>query len=281
MASSPAASDPALTLLTLFAFLAIGAVAGVLAGLLGIGGGAVIVPALIWLFDHLVQAGWGARADLVPQIAVATSLATVVATGGASTLAHQRRGAVDWALVGRLAPGLLLGAWLGAVGAAWLPGAWLQRLFAVFLFYSGVRMILRARVAEQRALAGGLAVTAVAAVFGALSALLGIGGGTLVVPFLARHGVLMRRAVATASACGVPLALAGSVGFLVAGWGRDGLPAHSLGFVLWPAALAIMAASVPLAPVGAWLAHRLPTATVKRGFGVLLLVVAGELAVGG
>ena len=270
-----------MTLLTFVAFLAIGAVAGMLAGLLGIGGGAVIVPALIWLLGHLMQSGWSADAALVPQIAVATSLATVVATGSSSTLAHHRRGAVDWGLVARLAPGLLPGAWLGAQAAAWLPGFWLQRLFAAFLFYSGVRMILRARAVEPRALPGGLVVTAVAALFGALSALVGIGGGTLVVPFLARHGVVMRRAVATASACGVPLALAGSLGFVVAGWGQPGLPAHSLGFVQWPAALAIMVASVPLAPLGARLAHRLPTATVKRVFGVLLLAVAVELGVGG
>lgn len=270
-----------MTLLTLLAFAAVGAVAGVLAGLLGIGGGAVIVPALIWLFTHAMPAGWGGAEGLIPQIAVATSLATVVATGAASTLAHHRRGAVDWGLVRRLAPGLLIGAWAGAFAAAWLPGLWLKRLFAAFLFYSGLRMILRAQVAEQQPLPGLKGFTAAGTGFGALSALVGIGGGTLVVPFLARHGVAMRRAVATASACGVPLALAGSIGFVVAGWAREGLPPHSFGFVYWPAALAIMAASVPLAPLGAWLAHRLPTAAVKRVFGVLLLLVAAELALGG
>jgi uncharacterized membrane protein YfcA len=239
------------------------------------------VPALIWLFGHPTLTGWAADSAPIPQLAVATSLATVVATGAASTLAHHRRGAVDWRLVQRLAPGLLIGAWIGAQAAAWLPAPWLKLGFAAFLFLSGLRMMLRAQTVERRPLPGRAGVTGAAAGFGALSALLGIGGGTLVVPFLARHGVAMRRAVASASACGVPLALAGSVGFVTAGWGRDGLPPNTLGFVHWPAALAIMATSVPLAPLGAWLAHRLPTTTVKRVFGVLLLVVAVELAFDG
>ena len=267
-----------MTLLALLAFAAVGALAGVLAGLLGIGGGAVIVPALIWLFGHGDLSGWNGEAAVIPHQAVATSLATVVATGLASTWAHQRRGAVDWRLFRDLAIGLLLGAWAGAFAAAWLPALWLKRLFALFLLYNGLRMLARPSARPQQAMPGRGGLTGAATGFGALSAMLGIGGGLLVVPFLARRGLVMRRAVATASACGVPLALAGSVGFVIAGWGEPGLPAQSLGFIYWPAALAIMATSVPLAPLGAWLAHRLPTAWVKRVFGILLLVVSAELA---
>jgi len=287
--SSSAADDVAaafatgpliLTLLALLAFAAIGAIAGVLAGLLGIGGGAVIVPALIWLFGHGELTSWNGEAAVIPHQAVATSLATVVATGLASTRAHNRRGAVDWRLFRHLAIGLLLGAWAGAFAAAWLPALWLQRLFALFLLYNGLRMIARPNLQPRQAPPGRIGLTGAATGFGALSAMLGIGGGVLVVPFLARRGVDMRRAVATASACGVPLALAGSIGFLIAGWGEPGLAAQSLGFIYWPAALAIMATSVPLAPLGAWLAHRLPTAWVKRVFGMLLLVVSVELGLG-
>lgn len=266
-----------MSLLALSAFAAIGAVAGVLAGLLGIGGGAVIVPALIWVLGHVALIGGAGDGSVIPHQAVATSLATVIATGSASTLAHHRRGAVGWDLVWRLAPGLLIGASIGAAAAAWLPALWLKRLFALFLLYSGLRMITGAARRAERRLPGAGVLTSAASGIGALSALLGIGGGTLVVPFLANRGLIMRRAVATASACGVPLAVAGSIGFVLSGWGMPGRAPHSLGFVYWPAALAIIATSVPLAPVGARLAHRLPTATVKRVFGVLLLLVAAEL----
>jgi len=264
--------------IALLAFLSIGALAGLLAGLLGIGGGVVIVPALLWLFSHLSLAGMDPQASLIPQQAVATSLATVMATGLASALAHHRRGAVELRLLVQLLPGLLLGAWLGALAAAHLPAAWLTRLFALFLFYSGARMVAQPSVQAHASLPGTPGLAAAGTGFGALSALLGIGGGILVVPYLAGRGVRMAHAVATASACGVPLALAGSIAYMLSGWGRAGLPPHSLGFVYWPAALAIMAASVPLAPLGARLAHWLPTAVLKRLFGALLLLIALRLA---
>lgn len=255
------------------AFAAVGAVAGLLAGLLGIGGGAVIVPALIVLLP-----AFDAGSAWTPHQAVATSLATVVAAGSASALSHHRRGAVRWALVLRLAPGLILGAGAGAGLAGWLPALWLQRLFAVFLLVSGARMLLAAGTPSAgRPLPGGHRLLTAGGAIGALSAVLGIGGGIMLVPYLARHGVVLRQAVATSSACGVPLALVGSLGFALSGWGRAGLPAHSLGFVLWPVALAIAAAAVPMAGVGAQLAHRLPTATLKRVFAVLLVAVGLRL----
>lgn len=261
--------------LAALAFLATGALAGLAAGLLGIGGGAVIVPALLVLLP-----AFGAGGPWTPHQAVATSLATVVAAGSASALSHHRRGAVRWGLVWRLAPGIVMGAACGALVAGWLPALWLKRLFAVFLLLSGMRMLLAAgKPAATQALPTGRVLTAAGGGIGALSAVLGIGGGTMLVPYLARHGVVLRHAVATSSACGVPLALVGSLGFVLSGWGRDGLPAGSLGFVLWPAALAVAAAAVPLAGVGARLAHRLPTATLKRVFSVLLLLVGLRLLV--
>jgi len=261
--------------IAILAFAAVGAFAGVLAGLLGIGGGAVIVPALLVLLP-----AFGAGSPWTPHQAVATSLATVVAAGSVSALSHHRRGAVRWGLVRRLAPGLVLGAGGGALIAGWLPGWWLQRLFAVFLLLSGLRMLLTTGgPVTTRPLPGGRPLVAAGGGIGALSAVLGIGGGIMLVPYLTRHGVLLRQAVATSSACGVSLALVGTLGFVLSGWGREGLPADSIGFVLWPTALAVAAAAMPMAAVGARLAHRLPTAALKRVFAVLLLVVGARLLV--
>lgn len=258
--------------LALIGYLATGAVAGTLAGLLGIGGGALIVPALIALFGVLhLDGAW------IPHQAIATSLASIIATGSASAYSHHRRGAVDWRLARRLGSGLLVGATLGALAGGQIAPIWLQRLFALFLLYTAARLLLHRRAPKPGSLPGSGTLVGVGTLFGALSAVVGIGGGSLVVPFLARHGIPMRAAVATASACGVPIAAAGSLGFVVAGWGRDGLLPHSLGFVYWPAALALVVASVPMADLGARLAHRLPTAALRQVFAALLLVVAISL----
>ncbi len=260
-------------LIALIAYWITGALAGLLAGLLGVGGGVIIVPALIALFAWLPLHG-----DWAPHQAVATSLATIIATGSISAYSHHRRGAVDWSLFRWLGTGLLLGAGLGALFGAWIAPLWLQRLFAGFLLYAGLRMLLRQATLRPRPRPGSTQLLGAGLGFGTLSALLGVGGGVLVVPFLARHGVAMRRAVGTASACGVPIAVAGTLGFVLSGWQQSGLLAHSFGFVYWPAALAIVSTSMPCASLGARLAHHLPTATLKRLFaGLLILVGLGLL----
>jgi len=262
--STAANVDP----LALIAYLTTGAVAGLLAGLLGIGGGALIVPALIAIFSYLhLDSTWA------PHLAVTTSLATIIATGSVSAYSHHRRGALDWAIFRVLGPALLIGAGIGACFGGEITPLWLQRLFALFLFYSGVRMLARQPRTATKPLPTRPRLLGTGIGFGALSALLGVGGGVLVVPFLARHGIDLRRAVGTASACGVPIAAAGSLGFILAGWGRSGLPAQSLGFLYWPAAVAIVATSMPFANLGARLAHRLPTQALKRVFALLLLLV--------
>ena len=274
--SQPLSRTPLLDTTAAIAFAAVGAAAGLFAGLLGIGGGAVMVPALLLLLPAFDMGGtWTAHQ------AVATSLATVVAAGSASALSHHRRGAVQWVLVRRLVPSLLAGAACGALVAGWLPGLWLKRLFGLFLLASGARMLLaRPASTKPRPLPDNRLLSAGGAGIGALSAVLGIGGGIMIVPYLARHGVALRNAVATSSACGVPLALAGSIGFVLSGWGRGGLAPHSLGFVLWPAVLAIAAAAMPMANVGARLAHRLPTVALRRVFALFLLVVGLRLLLG-
>lgn len=259
----------------LAAYLVTGLLSGLIAGLLGLGGGIVVVPALMWLFAKLGFApGW------VPHLAVGTSLATIVGTGSASVYAHQRRGAVRWDLFRQLAPWIVLGAWIGSAVAAVLAGGWLRRLFAVFLLYLGTRMLWPGRIPESAGRPGTFTAGLVGVGIGSLSALVGIGGGTLTVPFLARWGVDMRAAVATASACGVPIALAGAIGFIATGWGQEGLPWGSTGFVYWPAVAGILVASVPSAPVGARLAHTIPLPALRRIFAVLVFLVAGKLLAG-
>ncbi len=258
----------------LAAYLATGIASGVLAGLFGVGGGVVVVPALIFVFARV-----GLAPDWIPHLAVGTSLAAIVATGATSAYAHHRHGAVRWDLVRSLAPGIVIGAWAGAALAGFLSDEWLKRIFGCFLLCVGGRMLLHRADTTRRAMPGTPGMFAAGAGIGALSALVGIGGGTITVPFLSRVGIDMRGAVATSSACGVPIALAGALGFMVVGWGREGLPAASTGFVYWPAVAAILAASVPMAPVGAHLAHRLPVDQLKRVFSVLLLILGARLLI--
>jgi uncharacterized membrane protein YfcA len=259
--------------LELFAYLLIGAASGILAGLFGVGGGVIVVPALILLFAQIDMVS-----EWIPHLAVGSSLAAIVGTGAASTYAHQGRGAVRWDLVVRLAPGIVLGAWLGAALAGIIPELWLTRLFAAFLAYVGIRMLVPRRSRRDRTLPGPVGMWAAGGGIGTLSALVGIGGGTLTVPFLSNRGLDMRKAVGTSAACGLPIALAGAIGYMVVGWSREGLPEASTGFVYWPAVGAILLASMPTAPLGASLAHRLPVALLKRLFGVFLLLIALRLA---
>ena len=252
----------------LAAYLLLGALAGVSAGLLGIGGGLIIVPALLAIWQQ-----GGLDSPWLVQMAIATSLASIVFTSVSSVYAHHRRGAVLWPQVARLAPGILLGAGLGAWSAAGLPGAWLKAAFGVFELLVAAQMAFRLRPRPQRGLPGGLGMGAVGVLIGWLSALLGIGGGTLTVPFLSWCNVTMQKAVATSAACGLPIAVAGSLAYVVAGWGVQGLPPGALGFVQLPALLGVVAASVLFAPLGAWLAHRLSAPTLKRVFALFLALL--------
>jgi hypothetical protein len=261
-----------MTLSEILAYMGTGVFSGILAGLLGVGGGVIIVPALILVFGHQ-----GFTPVWLAQLAVGTSLASIIGTGWSSALAHHRRGAVRWDLFWRLVPGIILGAWAGAAVAGLLPQGWLQRIFGVFLVYVGLSMLAPRGETPTGFAPGNWGLATVGGGIGALSAIVGIGGGTLTVPYLVRTGLDMRRAVATSSACGVPIALAGTLGFVVSGWGREGLPTLSTGFVYWPAVLGILLTSILTAPVGARLAHSLPVPVLSRFFGILLLLVAAKL----
>lgn len=253
-------------------YAALGAVAGLFGGMLGIGGGLIIVPVLLFLF-HLQLV----PPDVAMHLAVASSLASIIFTSASSALSHHRRGAVLWTLVAPLAPGILTGAAAGAWIADQLAGSTLRLMFGVFECLVAVHLAWGPNPAAHGRLPGLPGLSCAGAVIGALSSLFGIGGGTMTVPFLLWCNVNIRNAVATSSACGIPLAVSGTVAMVAAGWGDPRLPPGATGFVYWPAALLIATVSVFAAPLGTRIAHALPTASLQRAFAVFLFLVGLRL----
>lgn len=256
--------------LSLFAaYGGLGLVVGFVAGLLGVGGGLIIVPVLIMLLHTHGQA-----VGMEPQLALGTSLATILFTSLSSVRAHHRRGAVEWSLVRRIAPGIVLGTLAGAALAARMPATVLKIFFVVFLFYAAVQMWLDFKPAPHRGLPGRIGTSLAGGVIGVVSSWVGIGGGTLSVPFMLWHNVPLHRAIATSAAIGFPIAFAGATGYVLGGWTVSGLPVGSLGFVYLPALAGIVLGSVLTAPLGARTAHRLPVRPLKRVFALLLFTLA-------
>lgn len=260
---------------TLLLYLALGAFAGLMAGLLGVGGGLIIVPVLAGIFQHQQMS-----AAVIMHLAIGTSLATIVVTSVSSVRAHHQRGAVLWPVVWRLTPGIVIGAWLGAVVADALPSAVLSKIFAVFVLVVAAQMAFGAKPAPHRELPGAPGMLATGGVIGAVSAIVGIGGGSLTVPFLTWCNTPMRQAVATSAACGLPIALAGAIGFIITGLNAAELPAWSLGYVYGPALVGVAFASMLSAPLGAKLAHTLPAEVLKKVFAVFLMLIGVKMLLG-
>jgi uncharacterized membrane protein YfcA len=253
-------------------FLCLGAAAGFLAGLLGIGGGLVVVAALVWLLP-----AHGVPAPILMQVALATALGGIVFTAISSTWAHWRRGAIRWPLVAWLAPGLVIGGLIGAWLATLLPSRFLAICVAVYCLLSAVQLVWGgSRAATDHAEGVGRGLLAGAGlVIGAVSAVVGIGGGSMTVPLLVWRGVVPVRAVATSAACGVVIALASVTGYIGSPNGPTlPMPSGSWGYVFVPAALAVALASVLTAPLGARLAHRLPAQRLRQVFAGFLVLIA-------
>lgn len=251
-----------------FIYLALGAFAGTLAGLFGIGGGLVIVPVLIFSFG--LQ---GFSLDVAAHMAVGTSLATIVFTSISSIRSHQTHGAIRWDVFRPMAVGIVIGALVGAWTASLLSGAALELIIGVFVILMAIKMLLRVSPTPGRHVPGnrGLGIAGVGV--GWASAIFGIGGGSLTVPYLSWCNVRMQQAVGTSAACGLPIAMAGATGNALTGWGGAALPEYSLGFIYLPALLGIILTSVIFARVGANLAHRLNADVLKRIFAIMLLLV--------
>lgn len=250
-------------------YIALGVIAGFVAGLLGVGGGLIIVPVLILIFksNSFTQ-------EVIVHMAIGTSLATIIFTSLSSVYAHHfRHKAVRWDIVKNLTPGIILGAFLGAVIADYISAKILQQFFGFFELLVAFQMALNIKPHATRTLPGQTGILSAGTGIGMLSSIVGIGGGTLTVPFLVWCNVKIQHAVATSSACGLPIAVAGCVGFILTGWNEPALPEHSLGYVYWPAFLAIVISSTLFAPFGAWVAHRISASKLKRFFSLVLFIL--------
>ena len=258
-----------MSLLAVFvSYLALGALAGTMAGLFGIGGGLVIVPALIFSFE--LQ---GVSTDISAHLAVGTSLATIVFTSISSIRSHHKHLSVRWDLFRPMTVGIVGGAILGAWTVAFMSGDVLQVIIGVFAISVGLKMLLAMNPKPGRDVPGSVGLGVAGGGIGWASAIFGIGGGTLTVPYLSWCNVRMQQAVGTSAACGLPIAVAGAAGNMWTGWGNPQLPDYSLGFVYLPALFGVILTSVFFAKFGAALAHRLDAMLLKRIFAVVLLIV--------
>lgn len=253
-------------------FIIVGLASGVVAGLLGVGGGIVIVPAL-----DLTFAALNYPESTSHHVALGTSLAVIVFTAISSARAHNKRGAVRWPIFKSITPGILIGTFFGAWLASLLTTVPLKAFFAVFLLFVAVQMLMDIKPKASRELPGMAGMTGAGGVIGIVSALVGIGGGTMTVPFMTWCNVPIHHAVGTASAIGFPIAVAGALGFIVNGMGAADLPDNTFGYVSVPAFVCIAAMSFLTAPLGAKLAHSLPVKSLKKVFAVFLLAMSARM----
>jgi uncharacterized membrane protein YfcA len=252
--------------------LVLGCFTGFLAGLLGIGGGMLLVPFMTFLLSNK-----GMPAEHVVKMAIATSLATICFTSIASVRAHHQRGAVLWSVARLLAPGIVIGSLLGAQLAKALPSPVLALLFALFVGFSATQMLIDRKPKPSRQLPGTAGMLGAGGVIGLLAALVGAGGAFVSVPFMTWCNVKIHNAVATSAALGFPIAVAGTVGYMVAGWSLRDMPPGTIGYLYLPALVTISIASVLTAPLGARTAHRMDMRQLKRVFAVLLFGLAAYM----
>ncbi len=258
-------------------FILAGAFAGICAGLFGVGGGMIIVPALMWIFASV-----GYSADVVTHMAVGTSLATIIVTSISSLMAHHKLGNVRWDIFRHMSIGLVIGSVLGAGIADRIHGVVLAAIIGLFAMATGVKMLMakKGQSHEHDNLPKASTQFVAGTGIGMASAIFGIGGGSLTVPFLNRCGLAMKKSVGTSSACGLPIAIAGAFGFAFFGRNVAGLPADAIGFVHVTAFICISVVSFMMAKVGAKLANKLPATQLKRYFGVLLVLAGGKMLMG-
>jgi uncharacterized membrane protein YfcA len=259
----------------LLGYLALGAVAGFFAGLLGVGGGAIMVPVLALMFS-----AQGFPQKHLMHLALGTSMATIVFTSISSLRAHHRHGAVRWPIVRDISPGIIIGTLLGTQIAGLIPTRLLAIIFTCFIAYVAAQMILNVKPQPTRQLPDRVGMLGVGIFIGGISALVGIGGGSMSVPFMTWCNIRVHQAIGTSAAIGFPIALAGIIGYFIAGQGATSLPDGAWGFIYLPALVAMVVVSMLIAPLGARIAHRLPVPVIRKIFAVLLLILLGKMLYG-
>ncbi|QYJ76228.1 sulfite exporter TauE/SafE family protein [Shewanella sp. FJAT-52076] len=255
--------------------VALGAFVGFMAGLLGIGGGLMIVPALLYLLP-----GVGFSADYLPHVAIATSLSAIILTSISSARAHHGRGNIDFQLLKILAPAVLVGALVSGFVAEQIPAEQLRQAFAIFVILMAVQMAFPFKAAAAKPMPHAVLIFIAVFFVALLAGLMGIGGGVLLVPLMMYFGVAMRTAVGVSAATGLLIAVSGSVSYVLAGWNTQGMPDFTLGYVYLPALLGIVSTSMLTAPLGAKAASTWPTAVLKKIFAALLTLIGLRLVMG-
>lgn len=252
----------------LILYLCFGVIVGLLAGLLGLGGGIVVVPVVALTLEWMGLSSWH-----VQHMALGTSFSTIVFTSIASFTAHHRQQAVLWPVVFNFSPGIIAGVIIGGLLAARLSSIYLQIVFVCFLTYAASQMIINRKPKPTRHLPGKAGTLGAGGIIGFISSLVGIGGGTLTIPFLVWCNVPMHKAVGTSAAVGLPIALVGALTYMYTGWGEPGRPDYSVGYIYIPALIGIASASMFTAPIGSKITHRLPVPVLKKIFAVLLIAM--------
>jgi len=258
-----------INLLDIGLYLITGAFAGFAAGLLGVGGGLIIVPVLYFIFSTL-----GYEPQQLMHMALATSLATIIVTSISSTRAHHKKKAVLWPLVFLLSPGIILGAWSGGLFASNINTDYLRTIFVVFEFIVATNLLLNKRPEKHQTTINKLVATIGAYIIGMISTIVGVGGGTMTVPFLYWFNIPMRNAVATSAACGFSIALVGTLSFIYGSYNLSISGQHSIGYLQYDAFIFISISSYMFAPLGARVAHSISERSLRLSFSVLLFILA-------
>ena len=253
-------------------YLLMGLFVGFFAGLLGIGGGLILVTLMVYMFT--VQEF---PADRLLHLALGTSIASIVFTSISSLRAHHKHGAVRWDILRMAVPGLIAGTLFGTFVADQLKSKYLAIFFVIFVYYSAVQMFANVKPKPTRQLPGKVGMTVVAIIVGIVSSLVGVGGGVMTIPLMSLCNVPMRQTIGTSAALGLPIAIAGTVGFIVTGLGKDHLPPLSVGYVYLPALVGIVIGTFVTVPWGAKAAHTLPVTTLKKIFAVILFILATKM----
>ncbi len=253
----------------------VGVVQGFLAGLLGIGGGIVLVPVFLLLLPHL-----NIPTEMAIHIAIGTSLGAIILTSYSAALGHRKRGNISWPVARALLPGIIIGSISGGFIADGMSAETLTRIFAIFLLLMALKMVLPVNTSRERPLPSPSILFFSAMAIGAFSALMGIGGGVILVPFLTFFGLEMRKSIGCAAAAGIAVALFGCLSYVIAGWNEPGLPQYAVGYVYLPAQFGVIATAIFTARLGVKAAAILPIKLLKRIFAAFMTFIGLRLLLG-